>query len=50
MIALDTNEELVRKVTQHDHKIEILFKHIKGLLELPEPLKKPWIGFRTKDE
>ena len=50
MIALDTNEELARKAAQHDHKIVILFKHIKGLLELPEPPKKHRIGFRAKDE
>ena len=28
--VLSTNEELARKVAQHDQKIDILFEHIKG--------------------
>ena len=47
--VLSTNEELARKVAQHDQKIDILFEHIKGLLELPEPPKKPRIGFHVTD-
>ena len=48
--ALDTNEELARKVAQHDQKIGILFEHIQGLLEPPEPPKKHPIGFRVTDD
>ena len=48
--VLATNEELARKVTQHDHEIGILFEHIKGLLEPPELPKKPPIGFRVKKD
>ena len=48
--VLSTNEELARKVAQHDQKIDILFAHIKGLLELPEPPKKARIGFHVTDE
>ena len=29
---LTTNEELARKVAQHDQEIGILFEHIRGLL------------------
>ena len=47
---LATNEELARKVAQHDRQIAILFDHIQGLLEPPEPPKKHPIGFRVKDE
>ena len=43
---LATNEELARKVAQHDQEIGILFEHIQGLLEPPEPPKKHPIGFR----
>ena len=39
-----TNEELSRKVAQHDDEIGQLFQHVKGLLESPEPRKNP-IGF-----
>ena len=42
---LATNEELARKVAQHDQEIGILFEHIQGLLEPPEPKKKRPIGF-----
>ena len=38
--VLSTNEELARKVAQHDQKIDILFEHIKGLLELRTPLSR----------
>ena len=43
---LATNEELARKVAQHDQEIGILFEHIQELLEPPEPPKKHPIGFR----
>jgi hypothetical protein len=42
---LATNEELARKVAQHDQEIAILFDHIKRLLEPPEPPKNRQIGF-----
>lgn len=42
---LATNEELARKVAQHDREIEALFKHVKALLQPPDPPKKPPIGF-----
>ena len=48
--ALATNEELARKVAQHDQAIGILFEHIQGLLEPPEPPKKHPIGFRVTDD
>ena len=38
---LATNQELARKVAQHDEEIGILFEHIQGLLEPPDPPKKP---------
>ena len=41
---LATNEELARKVAQHDHEIAILFDHVRALLQEPEP-KKNQIGF-----
>jgi hypothetical protein len=41
---LSSNEELARKVAQHDEEIGVLFEHIRGLLEQPEPEKDP-IGF-----
>ena len=47
---LATNQELARKVAQHDEEIGILFEHIQGLLEPPEPPKKQPIGFRVTDE
>ena len=43
-----TNEDLARKVAQHDREIAVLFKHVKALLEppeAPEPPKKAPIGF-----
>ena len=42
---LATNEELARKVAQHDHEIGILFDHIQALLEPSEPKKIHPIGF-----
>jgi hypothetical protein len=42
---LAANEELARKVAQHDHEIGILFDHVRALLEPPEPEKKNPIGF-----
>ena len=44
---LATNEELARRVAQHDEEIGILFEHIQGLLEPPEPPGKHPIGFRV---
>jgi hypothetical protein len=43
--VLAANEELARKVAQHDREIGVLFKHVKALLEPPEPKKKYRIGF-----
>ena len=45
-----TNEELARKVAQHDQAIGILFEHIQGLLVPPEPPRKHPIGFRVTDD
>ena len=41
---LATNEELARKVAQHDRQIAVLFEHVQKLLEPPEPKKKRPIG------
>ncbi len=46
---LATNEELARKVAQHDQEIAILFEHIQGLLEPPDPPKRRRIGFAVSD-
>lgn len=46
---LATNEELARKVAQHDQEIGILFEHIQGLLKPPDPPRKHPIGFRLTD-
>lgn len=43
--VLASNEELARKVAQHDRQIAALFKHVKALLEPPDPPKKHPIGF-----
>jgi hypothetical protein len=43
---LASNEELARKVAQHDRQIGVLFKHIQQLLEPPTAPGKPPIGFR----
>ena len=47
---LATNEELARKVAQHDQAIGILFEHVQGLLGPPEPPRKHPIGFRVTDD
>ena len=47
---LATNEDLARKVAQHDQEIGILFEHIQGLLEPAKPPPKPAIGFRVTDD
>jgi len=39
-----TNDELARKVAQHDQEIGVLFEQVQGLLAEPEPKKNP-IGF-----
>jgi hypothetical protein len=46
---LATNEDLARKVAQHDQEITILFEHVRQLLDPPETPKKPQIGFRGPD-
>ena len=47
---LATNEELARRVEQHDSEIGILFEHVERLLEPPETPKKRRIGFRVTDD
>ena len=47
---LASNEELARKVAQHDQEIGILFDHIHNLLAPPEPPKKRRIGFKTSED
>jgi hypothetical protein len=42
---LASNEELSRKIVQHDRQIAALFEHVKKLLERPEPSKRRPIGF-----
>jgi hypothetical protein len=42
--ALTSNEELARKVAQHDHEIGILFEHVENMLA-PPPGKTKRIGF-----
>ena len=42
---LASSEELNRKVARHDREISVLFEHIRGLLEPPNPPKKNRIGF-----
>ena len=47
---LASNEELARRVAQHDHEIGELFEHVRSLLEPAEemlPPKRP-IGFAHK--
>ena len=41
---LATNEEIARKVSQHDRQIAVLFEHIQKMLA-PAPGKKNPIGF-----
>jgi hypothetical protein len=42
--VLATNEDLARKVAQHDRQIAVLFQHVQKLLA-PAPVKKHPIGF-----
>jgi ORF6N domain len=42
---LATNEDVARKVAQHDRHIAVLFDQVKHLLEPPPAPKKPPIGF-----
>ena len=46
--VLATNEDLARKVAQHNKEIGLLFKHVKALLEPPDPPKKNPIGYRLR--
>ena len=48
--VLATNEDLARRVAQHDQEIGILFEDIQGLLEPAKLPKKPVIGFRGTDD
>ena len=41
---LATNEELARKVSQHDREIAVLFEHVQTMLA-PVPTKRNPIGF-----
>lgn len=41
--VLATNEELARKVAQHDREIAVLFEHVQNMLA-PVPVKKNPIG------
>lgn len=43
--ALATNQELARKVAQHDQEIEVLFEYIQRLLEPPDAASTKRIGF-----
>ncbi len=43
---LATNEELARKVEEHDEHISKLYQHLQQLLEPPEPVKRNLIGFK----
>ena len=47
---LATNEEIALTVAKHDRQIEALFKHVKALLEPPDPLKKQPIGFSPSED
>ena len=42
--VLASNEELARKVAQHDQEIGILFEHVENMLA-PTPGKTKQIGF-----
>ena len=42
--VLATNEELAKKVAQHDRQIGVLFEHVQKMLA-PVPVKKHPIGF-----
>ena len=45
--VLLANEDIARKVAEHDKQIAVLFRHVQHLLQPPEPPKKRVIGFRT---
>jgi hypothetical protein len=45
---LAANEELARKVAQHDQEIGILFEHLQHLLQAPPEPEKRRIGFRRE--
>lgn len=47
--ALATNEQLARKVDQHDEEIAILFDHVHALLA-PPPEKKVRIGYALEPD
>ena len=48
--VLATNEELARKVEQHDRQIGVLMKHVKALLAPADPSKKHPIGFAPPED
>ena len=45
---LATNQDLARKVSQHDQQIAVLFGHVQRMLA-PAPVKKNRIGFGQQD-
>ena len=48
---LATNEDLARKVAQHDRQIALLFDHVQTLLDPPRPKQTRPIGFiHPKDD
>jgi len=47
---LATNDDLARKVAEHDHHIAVLYDHLEKLLEPPEPPKKNPIGYIYPEE
>lgn len=47
---LATNEELARKVAEHDRHIANLYEHVEKLLRLPEPNKNPIGYIKPKEE
>ena len=47
---LTTNEELARKVAQHDQEIAVLFDYVQKLLKPPDPPKKRPIGFIQEED
>jgi hypothetical protein len=44
--VLLANEDLARKVADHDQQIAVLFRHVQHLLQPPEQPEKNTIGFR----
>jgi hypothetical protein len=42
-------EQIERKVVSHNEDIQLIFKYLKQLLNLPQG-PRPRIGFRRKDE